>query len=501
MTDHVESDFIAFSPDSPLFGVTANDSVNNTVLLAEFLHSIVSKMKDLCESLKQTSIAGNSLASKMQGAGIGGSSKYTGCVSPIIKHFGGIIGGISSSQELLAECLLNTFVRPLEEFNLTEVSKISALQVEYKKENQLNEDSIMRYLQIDSFASYTMTRTMNQALVGMRALDVVQQRKKFELARFDFVRGVNAVRAQKSFEIAEACINVLFALRSHHRESSERLLSSSAALNEMSEQQFEARTNFSLSTLPTDSLRSNMTAVLDTMVERVQTQLPQLGALPPISPYENFQAVDQINLLPDFPSLSMVGADLNVSAAASQAISRLGSMGASFMGGFGTAKPTQGILSSGSFDQERRGSAVAIAVADKTHAAPGSLFIDIELRMKALDRHQLEIFYSPYSTEEYSGLIKQVFFIPMPSLTHSLTPCLSFFLSFFLSSYLTPSMNVIWIIYPSVFGITIKMFLAVKILPKTLSSLSSHLRTRDIFCKEVLRSFSCLILGAGSGSY
>ena len=111
MTDQVESEFIAFSPDSPLFGVTANDSVNNTVLLAEFLNSIVSKMKDLCESLKQTAIAGNSLAFKMQGAGIGGSSKYTGCVSPIIKHFGGILGGISSSQELLAECLLNTFVR------------------------------------------------------------------------------------------------------------------------------------------------------------------------------------------------------------------------------------------------------------------------------------------------------------------------------------------------------------------------------------------------------
>ena len=491
MTDHVESDFIAFSPDSPLFGMTANDSVNNTVLLAEFLHSIVSKMKDLCESLKQTAIAGNSLAFKMQGAGIGGSSKYTGCVSPIIKHFGGIIGGISSSQELLAECLLNTFVRPLEEFNLTEVSKISALQIEYKKEHQLNEDSIMRYLQIDSFASYTMTRTMNQALVGMRALDVVQQRKKFELARFDFVRGVNAVRAQKSFEIAEACINVLFALRSHHRESSERLLSSSAALNEMSEQQFEARTNFSLSTLPTDSLRGNMTAVLDTMVERVQTQLPQLGALPPISPYENFQAVDQINLLPDFPSLSMVGADLNVSAAASQAISRLGSMGASFMGGFGTAKPTQGILSSGSFDQERRGSAVAVA--DKTHAAPaapGSLFIDIELRMKALDRHQLEIFYSPYSTEEYSGLIKQVFFIPIPS--HH--PSLSYFLFYSICECHMDYLS----IYLFLSRITVKMFLAVKNMLKTFPP--HYLNIRDIFCKEVLRNFSYLILGAGNGS-
>jgi BAR domain of APPL family len=418
MTDQAESEFIAFSPDSPLFGVTANDSVNNTynvrhvnntVLLAEFLNSIVSKMKDLCESLKQTAIAGNSLAFKMQGAGIGGSSKYTGCVSPIIKHFGGILGGISSSQELLAECLLNTFVRPLEEFNLSEVSKISALQVEYKKEHQLNEDSIMRYLQNDAFSSYTMTRTMNQALLGMKALEVVQQRKKFELARFDFVRGVNAVRAQKSFEIAEACINVLFALRSHHRESSERLLSSSTVLNEMSEQQFEARNKFSLSSLPIDSLRSNMMAVLDTMVERVQTQLPQLGALPPISPYENFQAVDQINLIPDFSSLSMAGADLNVSAAASQAISRLGSMGASFMGGFGTAKPSQGILSSGSFDHERR--AVPAPVADKAHAVPGGLFFDIELRMKALDKHQLETFYSPYTSQEYSGLIKQVTFL------------------------------------------------------------------------------------------
>jgi BAR domain of APPL family len=400
MSGELESDFIAFSPDSPLFGVKANDSVSNTLLLSEFLNSIVTKMKDLCESLKHTAATGNALASQMQGAGIGGSSKYAGCVSPIMKHFGGILSGISSSQEILAECLENAFINPLEEFNTTEVSKISTLQQQYKKEHQMNEDNILRYLQSDITSSFTMTRTMNQALLGMRALDVVVQRKKFELTRFDFVRGVNAVRAQKTFEIAEACINVLFALRSHHRESSERLQSSSSLINGISEQQFEARNKFNLSALPIDSLRSNIMSVMDTMIERVQTQLPQHSPVPAINPSDSFHYGDQMS---DFSGLGLVGSDLNVSAAASHAISRLGSIGASFMGGFSGTKAPHSIMTSGSFEQERK-----LPGNERITAAPAALFLDVELRMKALDRHQLESFYAPHSLEEYSGLIKQV---------------------------------------------------------------------------------------------
>lgn len=402
MNDEIESDFIAFAPDSPLFGIKANDSHHNTLLLSEFLVSIVSKMKDLCDSLKHTAATGSALASQMQGVGIGGSTKYSGCVSPIIKHFGGILGGISSSQEILAECLENAFIRPLEHFNVTEVLKITVLQQQFKKDRQQNDEYISRYLQSDISGTFTMTRSMNQALLSMKALEVVQHRKKFEVARFDFVRAVNAVQAQKNFEIAEACINVLFALRSHHRESSERLNSSSSMINDMSEQQFKARNKFNLSALPIDSMRSNMMSVLDTMIERVETQLPQHASITSINPSESFQYIDQTNQPSDYSSLGLVGSDLNVSAAASQAISRLGSMGASFIGSFQGSKPFH-IMGSASEDQDRRQ-----PVPDKSTLASAAVFSDVEMRMKALDRHQLEPFYAPHSMEEYSGLIKQV---------------------------------------------------------------------------------------------
>ena len=133
MIGEIETEFLVFSSDSPLFGVTANDAVNDIAHLSDFLSSTVSKMRTLCGSLKQTASAGNALAVQMQGSGIGGTLKNTGIVSPVMKHFGGILSGISSSQEILAECLENAFIRPLEAFNNSEITRIASLQQQYKQ--------------------------------------------------------------------------------------------------------------------------------------------------------------------------------------------------------------------------------------------------------------------------------------------------------------------------------------------------------------------------------
>lgn len=303
---------------------------------------------------------------------------------------------------MLAECLENAFIKPLEAFNGTEISKIIALQQQYKKEHAANEDSILRYLQGDLSNTFGISRNSCQAQLGVRALEVVQQRKKHELSRFDFVRGVNAIKAMTNFEISEACISVLFALRSHHRESAERLQSSSAITNGMSEQQYEARTRYGQSLLPMEILRCGISSVLDTMIERVETQLPSSSTYSS----DGTDSADQPSSMAGdslyLSSLGLSGSDMNV--AASQAITRLGSIGASFIGGFSVTKPLLQSLNVGTiqFEHERRGVERSLSV-----TAPSS-FSEVEMRMKALDRYQLEGFYAPHSALDYSGLIKEV---------------------------------------------------------------------------------------------
>ena len=219
---------------------------------------------------------------------------------------------------------------------------------------------------------------------------------------------MNAIKANKNFEIAEACISVLFALRSHHRESSERLQSSSGVTNGMSEQLYEKRTKHTASLLPLEGLRCGISSVLDTMIERVETQLPSSSSL--TYTQDGFENVDQLNLSQlqgdvYYSTLGLSGNDINV--AASQAISRLGSLGASLIGGFSSTKPLLQSLTVGAiqYDNERK------MVSEKNSMAvppPSSFFSDVEMRMKALDRYQLEAFYSPRGTEDYGGLIKEV---------------------------------------------------------------------------------------------
>ena len=201
MVGEIEHEFLVFSADSPLFEVAATDAVNDILHLSDFLSSIIAKMRNLCDNLKQTALTGSALASQMQEIGIGGSLKNSGFVSPVLKHFGGILSGISSSQEILADCIENVFIAPLQAFTIFEIPKIALLQQQYKKEHQANEESILRYLQGDTPNSFGMSRNASQAVLGLRALEVVQQRKKLEMSRFNFVRGVNAIKAQKNFEI------------------------------------------------------------------------------------------------------------------------------------------------------------------------------------------------------------------------------------------------------------------------------------------------------------
>eukprot|EP00596_Hydrurales_sp_CCMP1899_P000219 CAMPEP_0119036974 /NCGR_PEP_ID=MMETSP1177-20130426/5034_1 /TAXON_ID=2985 /ORGANISM="Ochromonas sp, Strain CCMP1899" /LENGTH=1026 /DNA_ID=CAMNT_0006997571 /DNA_START=226 /DNA_END=3306 /DNA_ORIENTATION=+ len=384
-----------------------NDSIDDTLLLSEFLTSAVFKMRQLCQNLKQTAQTGNALAAQMQRR-IGGSSKSTDYILPAMKHFGEILCGITSSQEILAECLQNAFISPLDTFNKLEVSKILGQEQQYKREHASNNDSILRYLQSDASNTFGIIRSLNQGEIDSRAMEVVQQRKKFELFRFDFVRDMNTVKAKKNFEIVEALISAAHALRTHHKECYENLQSSNAQFNAMSEQPHQARITFLATKQPISMLRDGLSSELDRMIEQIEIQLPQTlnsshhsqGGLNQIDTNQNSESN---NYSVGIPS------DLNVSSVATHAISRFTSLSASFMGGFSAPKVSSPVPEDITDNQRRKSHVTTIPPkVPNNHTAPSSSSLgNVEMRMKALDIHQLEPFYSPHSGQEYCGLIKQ----------------------------------------------------------------------------------------------
>lgn len=288
------------------------------------------------------------------------------------------------------------------------MSKILKQEQQYRREHAANNDGILRYLQSDASNTFGIIRSLNQGDMDLRAMEVVQQRKKFELLRFDFVRDMNTVKAKRNFEIVEALISAAHALRTHHKECYENLQSSNAQFNAMSEQPQIARTKYLATKQPISMLRDGLSSELDRMIEQIETQLPQ--TLNSSNHSQGGQNQGDTNQNTDFYSVG-IPSDLNVSAVATNAISRFTSLSASFMGGFSAPKITSPTPENSIENQKKKSHVITVApkVNLGNHVAPSSSSLgNVEMRMKALDIYQLEPFYSPHSGQEYIGLIKQV---------------------------------------------------------------------------------------------
>jgi hypothetical protein len=395
MEDHPpisDAEVLAFSPDSPFFYKRANDSAAELLLVADFLKGVTKQMKQICKDLKHTARAGDALAVLIKSGG-GGASKVTAPIMPVIKHFGEIFKEIAASQEILAECMENAFIRPLETFNNNEVSKVALLHQQYRKERVANEEALIKYLQSDVVSAFG--RGSTQATLDVRALEVVQQRKRLETTRLDLINCINEVKLRKNFEIAEACISTLFALRTHHRECNERLQSSSATTNDFGTQLQRDRNSFKATVGPQERLRGDVFSVLTTMVERVQLQTSAVSGTSDAS-----QAVNG--------ETGNTGDDKDnaVTAAASKALGRLGNIGANLIGGL--AKGAGGAVDGAGFIRRHALSGAGDGdSASASGSAQGSVQ-EVESRLKALDRSELEALFTRHVLEEYPGVVKQV---------------------------------------------------------------------------------------------
>ena len=298
------------------------------------------------------------------------------------------------SQESLDNCCAT----PLERFCTEEVAEVHQLQNQYLAQREQNETIISRYLQSD-LANFGRGSTQNH--LDMRAHEVVQQTKRFESVRYDFVRKINEVEARKSFEVAECCVAGILSLKTYYHSCMDRLQSSKNFIEEMRSQQQRDRAAFAVSMRPLDRKKHDINAVLDAMVERVEMASvflqTDMNTADPATTSSIDAAVNGVTgVIMDY-----AGGHTATTPASSEGVgptNTLSRIGA-FMGGFGTS-------SSKANNNAGKKTPTEDSIGNSQVTA---LCEECEARMKALDHSELLPFFSIRPDEQPAGAVKQGF--------------------------------------------------------------------------------------------
>lgn len=169
----------------------------------------------------------------------------------------------------------------------------------------------------------------------MRAHEVVQQTKRFESVRYDFVRKINEMEARKSFEVAESCVAGILSLNAYYHTCMDRLQASKNFIEELRSQQQRDRAAFEVSMKPLDRKKHDINAVLDAMVERVEMASVFLQTDLNSAHAPTIGAIDGVIM--DYSGGAQGSSASGISSpemtTSSNALSRIGA----FMGGFGSS--------------------------------------------------------------------------------------------------------------------------------------------------------------------
>lgn len=269
-SEKISKKSIAFSQDSPFFAKTIDEYTQEIEKFDDFIHVILQLIKKFCNDLKSIANCGEALSIHMQAGFNKSLASKNKTIIPILGLFGEVISDIATSQEVMAESLFNTFVIPLENFYQKSVHNIVEFKKQYVKERNVQDDTIVRYLQSD-----VMKRNPQSNQVEFRAMEVVSHRRDLELLRFDLVRLINELEMKKSFELGEMCVTSMVTMKEHYNEFNQRISSYTQYTNELLDQQSVHRELFEKEHMSNMKLRSDMDAILETMIERVNNQLPQ----------------------------------------------------------------------------------------------------------------------------------------------------------------------------------------------------------------------------------
>lgn len=408
---------LSFSPDSPLFSKRVQDFDHDFYKLGEYIRVLSKLMQQYCKDIRKAAKSCEAFHIHMR-EGLEASNSNAS-FHKVMKKVSDVFGEIATSQEILADSLTQSFVNPIEDFYNNDIKAITTLKQSYKRDKLLYDDFLVRYLQNDT--SFGLRNLNNNSQMDVRALDLVQQRKKFELNRFDMINEINSIEKRKSFVITECCVSSLIMLRSSHRECNESLNSSEKFILDMNKLHFEERTHFQHSQIEVGTHRSKIVSELQRMIDHVESQMPQPSPDETGNIFEHSVDLNRQNSIDENR--------INVTAVATNALNRISVFGANFLSGLTNKNQSSNAHSneisnsinvpnkfmikkpSAEFVIQPVGS---VPPADEAIAGSGSgihvttpTLIEVESRMKALDKSRLEEQYILNDLEEFAGVVKQ----------------------------------------------------------------------------------------------
>ncbi|CAN0238295.1 unnamed protein product, partial [Ectocarpus fasciculatus] len=134
-----------------------------------------------------------------------GESWFTrlGALAPALEELGRVLGDIQGFQEdTLLRPLENAFY-PMEDFVKGEIKTIRKMKQEMNRSCEDHEHSMARFLQLK--------RNSEEGVTQARAAEVALSKKRFEMARFDFVHHLSQLETKKKHEVVGRTCTALHA--------------------------------------------------------------------------------------------------------------------------------------------------------------------------------------------------------------------------------------------------------------------------------------------------
>ena len=278
---------LAFAQESPYLASEINETCAAAHDATAQLKEITQKMGEYASLCRQLSQVGADLSRKL--AALGSSSQMNGALgsSSGSGHGGGFVPSseatsnqaskqlssmmseLSSSNELLGETLLFSFVNPLEIFvNSRELPEIDRMLESYSKSSSEYSAAVGQYLQTD-FATHKATTA---ARLDYRALDVVKRFKKSETDRFDLIERIKSYGEKSNLEVIQACTCAAMSVHNFAAAQRSALAASTATVtstNELSLRMDGLKQSFLNNQIQLGSHRRDLISCLDSMIERV----------------------------------------------------------------------------------------------------------------------------------------------------------------------------------------------------------------------------------------
>ncbi|CAM9882221.1 unnamed protein product [Ectocarpus sp. 12 AP-2014] len=193
-----------FGEDSPAFRRKVETLDSNVEGLRGQLQQLVAVARKYCGNGLAFCEHGRELAGVLMNPR--GESWFTrlGPLAPALEELGRVLGDIQGFQEdVLLRPLENAFY-PMEDFVKGEVKTIRKMKQEMNRSCEDYEHSMARFLQLKRNSEEGVTQ---QA----RAAEVALSKKKFEMARFDFVHHLSQLETKKKHEVVGRTCTALHA--------------------------------------------------------------------------------------------------------------------------------------------------------------------------------------------------------------------------------------------------------------------------------------------------